>query len=763
MSHPSAQGPGDPADRVNHSSRVSTAFGLLLIFTLACLARALRAEHVFLDDGSVIFAAGDAYYHVHRALFSFLNFPDFLRFDPCINWPAGAPVPHAPLYDLALAGIARLLGGGVAGFERIAAWVPVALGALTVLPVYALAAGLRGRLAGLGAAGLYAGLPIAIAYSNVGNPDHHAAVGLEGAILLALYTSALAPGQGGRRLMWIAVGLTLTRVALLGTWHGSLLYFPIGEAALLLCGVLRNRGPLLIAQAASLLASALLIAPVVASTPTPLAGPWSATELSLLHVFSLLAVATLALAAAAAQRWWPLASPVSRLTRLGLAASLLGLAALAFSGVRDGIVPAFEFLTKQDDWGDSVLEQMSLFHQQGEVRISAAVMHVGYYAYLLPLAPVSFWLMARSPSRRDRALFLTVWTLVFGSLAVFQVRFGNDFAAAFCVAFALLLSHAATQLQRRTRVTQPVACAAAVALGVGLWAPTVGNYFEPNLRDTLARRRGVELPADFALTTIAGTQVRFAEQVRAATPATPGCDGTGDVPDYGILAAPVLGHVLHKVAHRATPADPFGPYIGEPAYRDVVRFLTTEHEPDAVAIAARLRTPFVALADGPSGSSSERVARRLMRNEGSASKGQPHLEHFRLVTEGPLGGLSFRIAFERGHGSGIPYKLFEVVPGAVLRVEAAPGELVAARLSIATPTGRRFRFGATALAGEDGIARLRVPYWTGGDETTRAVGPYRVAAGERRWVAEVSEDEVRSGRVIALASQDSRQRGDAAR
>ena len=142
-------------------SRPTAVVGLLFILVLAAAARALRMEHVFLDDGTVVFAIGDAFYHAHRALFSFHHFPDFLRFDPCINWPKGAPVPHAPLYDLALAGFARVLSDSVSGFERIAAWVPVGLGALTVIPVYALAAGLRGRAAGLGAACLYSVLPMA--------------------------------------------------------------------------------------------------------------------------------------------------------------------------------------------------------------------------------------------------------------------------------------------------------------------------------------------------------------------------------------------------------------------------------------------------------------------------------------------------------------------------------------------------------------------------------------------------------------------------
>ena len=80
-------------------NRATAAVGLLFILALAFAARALRFEHVFLDDGSVVFAIGDAFYHVHRALFSLHHFPDFLQVDPCINWPQGAPVPHPP--DLA--------------------------------------------------------------------------------------------------------------------------------------------------------------------------------------------------------------------------------------------------------------------------------------------------------------------------------------------------------------------------------------------------------------------------------------------------------------------------------------------------------------------------------------------------------------------------------------------------------------------------------------------------------------------------------------
>ena len=81
---------------------------------------------------------------------------------------------------------------------------------------------------------------------------------------------------------------------------------------------------------------------------------------------------------------------------------------------------------------------------------------------------------------------------------------------------------------------------------------------------------------------IGGTQLRFAEAVRAVTPESPGCDTSDEVPRYGILAHPAIGHVLHYVAHRATPADPLGPYIGRENFQRVLRFHRVESEFEAL-------------------------------------------------------------------------------------------------------------------------------------------------------------------------------------
>jgi len=121
--------------------------------------RALRFEVAFPGDGTVQFTSDDATYHARRALYSFVNFPSVLDFDPYIAYPDGAPVPWPPLYDWALAGVARLFGRSTLTFERVAVWASPVLSALTLVPVFAMGRRLGGTGVGLGAAWLFALLP----------------------------------------------------------------------------------------------------------------------------------------------------------------------------------------------------------------------------------------------------------------------------------------------------------------------------------------------------------------------------------------------------------------------------------------------------------------------------------------------------------------------------------------------------------------------------------------------------------------------------
>ena len=133
----------------------------------------------------------------------------------------------------------------------------------------------------------------------------------------------------------------------------------------------------------------------------------------------------------------------------------------------------------------------------------------------------------------------------------------------------------------------------------------------------------------------------------------------------------------------------------------------------------------------------------------------PSLHHFRLVGELPRGGLSIGALFERRSEQAIPYKLFEIVPGAVIELSAPPGTRVAAEAQIQVRDGRRFNYRTVGHADEAGRARLRVAYPTRSEDGgplvsgAEAVGAYRIRAGQLQLPRiRVSENAVREGRVL---------------
>jgi asparagine N-glycosylation enzyme membrane subunit Stt3 len=529
-------------------------------------------------------------------------------------------------------------------------------------------------------------------------------------------------------------------------WTGSLLYLAPAEAALFLASAALRRRDLLAAQAASAAATAALVAPVVWLSPVGGNGPWSATELSRLHLLFLAGAAAAAAAALVAERARPARSGAAALVRAAGIGLGLGAALLLLPGPREGLLPALSFLGRQDAYTELVMEQLPIFYEQGRISLAAAERRLAGFVYLVPFVPFAFGPFSRSGASRARGLVLAAWSALFGALALQQLRYANDWAPVGCVGSALLLARGADWLRARG---MGQATARAVVAGALLWLPAIPRYFVPLVRPTFAYARGDLAGVDRALLSIEGTQQRFAEAVAAATP-EPGCDDPRG-PAYGVLAHPAIGHALHRTARRATPADPFGPYIGQEGYRAVRRFFETPSEEEGVGLADRLRTPFVVTAE-EGGDAVETLAQHLHREDGSATRGRPHVERLRLVTEGPRGGVPLAAAFEETTRATSPYKLWALVAGALLEVHASPGEEVRARLPLETPTGRKFAFEARATARADGVAHLRVPYPSPSSGPVRARAPWRLRAGSRAWNVVVPERAVTSGERIVVGS-----------
>ncbi len=732
----------------------------LVLFGLVALAlcvRALGFEWVFVED-AVVFAPGDAQYHLRRSLYAFANFPTTLFWDSYINYPDGAAISWPPLFDFAVAAVGKVLARDAAAFQVLAAWASPVIGSLTLVPVYFLGREVGSRMVGLGAAGLLALLPLSVSYSRVGQLDHHCAVALIGACLLLVCTR-LAAGTGPPA--GLAAALAIGRIAMLLTWHGSLLYLGLVEATLVVAAAFTGRRELYAVQSASAAVTLLFVAPLVWLFPEPLGGPYSAIALSRLHMLAMLAVVIVSgalwllegrsVSSSGAPAAGLAGSPARRLAWTAALSVFVGAVLLALPGPRAGLEPALRFLTMTDGVGSVTGEQLPLFSILGRPTGRPAWEVWGGFAYAIPIAPLA--LLGSVPrAQRPAALVLAAWCAFFGAFAVVQRRYGNDLGPAAAVAFAAILGALARRATRGLRGRPWLAPTLALAAALALLTPPLYGHFWPLASRALLILRDGYPEADRALPTVAGSLTRFMAQVREVTPETAGYFDVSLTPEYGIVSHPNYGHMLQNVAHRATPTDPFWAFIGRTNWNAAVGLLTASSEEDATRLAADLRARYVMTS---SAAAVGKLEGWLYWRDGLNTTGWAPSSRFRLVTEGPAGGMAQADSARsrrRGDGSRVaPYKLFEVVPGAVLAVRAPPGAVVEASLTLETPVRSTFVYGTRGRADDHGIARLRVPYSTEprvGPAAVGARGRYRISESGREHHVDVTDAQVREGAVI---------------
>ncbi len=371
----------------------------------------------------------------------------------------------------------------------------------------------------------------------------------------------------------------------------------------------------------------------------------------------------------------------------------------------------------------------------------------GWYAFLIPLAPVLVAIRLRGGHPPEVLFVLLAWTTALAALALGQVRYAMDFAVVGSVVFAWTLAGLQTRLAPRLPGSGRLATALTLSAGLILLGPALAIH-AAMLRHSLT-------PPPPVAGGISPNELvrRFAEQVRRATPETSGFLEPGAAPEYGLLLPPTLGHSFLYYARRPVPANNFGPYLDAEKYDRATAFYHVPTEAEAAAIARELGARYVVTQlQGVAGQSLGAFVAQLHIRDGAVAGGRPALEHFRLVTESPAADLRPASArrTQRRPKPPIPFKLFEWVEGAVLEVRGEPGELLTAQVPITTPVMRRFLYRAASRADASGTARVRVPYSTDGSAHARATDPYTVRIGGASWQVRVPDAAVREGRVIRV-------------
>ena len=694
--------------------RVGTALVLVALGAAVVAVRGIGFEQVLpADFDGALLAIDDAQYHARRAAHTYQNFPAVLSFDPYLNYPRGAWVPWPPLYDFGLGAAGRVIGE----LEPVLVWSSVLLGLATAFVVYAIGSMLAGPGVAIPAVAIFALLPASSRYTSVGNPDHHAAVTLIASLWLACLVASLGAGDRRARIWGAQAILVLVRSAMLLTWHGSLLYVVLAEALALGLATAFDRRQQLLAQSAGCGLTALVGWAALWLPHSELGGPWSPVELSRLQPAILTSFACVALVPASWRRGATGQRFLVTAVAVGSAAGVV--AWLAW----DSLASGWEYLARVEPFIAHNLETQPLWTPDTAVGL------FGYAAWGLPLTPIAGVWLARRAEHPEPALLLAGWTSALLLLAVSSARYGSDLAPAASVSIASLLFLSGEALTRRGRLGRVPVRVATALLILLLMLPAMRSLWRHAARSALTLA-GYEVELKRPGLGFVRSVYAFVDAVRQATP------DTGEAPAYGILTPNTLGFVMNARGERPTPAGNFGPYVGREGLELTRAFYRTTDEREAFHDLRAQDVRYVVTSDAGAQAPAS-MLHRLHRDDGSWVKGRPALGHFRLVTEAPSRGVPLgALGGAAPDFVEVPYKLFEVVRGAVLQVRGSqPGRPVHAQLEVMTPSGRRFAYRASTRASSEGVARLRVPYAGEAWLVETDSGRYRVRVQEHQVVS----------------------------
>ncbi len=417
-------------------------------------------------NGGITPVGFDAFYHMRRILYTTSNFPEYIRFDSYLNYPSGFEISWPPLYDLLGSGLALILGAGnpdTHTMELAGALLPVLLGALTVIPVYAAASALFNRKMGFFSAAVFAVIPVHVYTSQFGMVDHHVAEVLLSTAAFAFFILALKSARDtglsfavlknlpSERKLALPVILSACSGAcfalLVYTWIGApmligfiALYFFLQSVLDLKSG--RKSDYLVICSASNLLTVLLLSAPLCIGVVRP-GLELSAMFLSWFQVCYVLAllVGVLLLGAFStyiASRkldWWYYPA----LTLLALGAGLFILR--IFSGEFYGfVIEGLKYSSGKGGILSSISEAGPLFFTTDGKFTLAAV--IGNFGIGFPAALAAVFLIGlewRGEKILPERVFFLLWTGFAAYLAISQRRFSYLFSVNVSILTAYLL------------------------------------------------------------------------------------------------------------------------------------------------------------------------------------------------------------------------------------------------------------------------------------------------------------------------------------
>lgn len=732
-------------NRGNSSVFSWAALGMAVV--LSFLIRCLPYANFVNPDGGFYFYSIDSYDHLRRITLGIHLFPALADFDYYAAFPHGLGQIWSPGFDYILSFICYLAGGGRIATESICFFVNPLMAAAAVVCIFFVARGMfRSEVAAVVASIVLAVSPAAIVYSLPMNFDHHVIEPLVALCLLALPILEVNGKLSWRGIVIVAGALLLSIIF----WRGSTLYWGLAFFSALVRVYASDNRLLAKSYAIAFGFAAGIVSVYCLADPWGGAGQLSFAVISWFHSGVLFAASGILILFSL--------SPSRKVFLIWLGCLAGASAVLFYGGLMAEVVGQFfkglSFVRgKGDPWFDINSELRGVFQSRYSLWYSATYLTAFWF-----LAPVAVWLGIRKWLRGGQDLLLLnfcMWApvLVMG----FTLRYSHV-AAVFASLSAGFLGHHLWFAYCRPRQRY-----ALVIFFVVLLLPGIPHYQEAMSAD-------LPSPIKSGLYGVDG----LIPWIRNHTPPTSYWLDPKQKPEYGVLARWSLGARLYQDAQRPSLSTAFG--WETRGFYEEAGFWVTEDESKAMSLLATgpiryvvvqavhdLKADYNVASQGqkegglPSGIVSAHfrpelsMQKRLVQGDGSMMKvsgGEilPALERLRMVYES-------RYLISGGDGKPLDlsyYKLFEAVPGAVIKGLAADGEQVVVSLDLETGRGRRLSYLARAYADSGGNFTLRVPYSTEGKQgDTVPLGRYVVYVGrERRGEVTVSEDDVAVGRVV---------------
>ncbi len=741
-------GDEDSKTMTGMSDKKSRMAVLLLVSFAVLLGVFLRTSSFrnFINpDGGFYFYNIDSYDHLRRVTLGVHSFPRVPAFDSYAAYPAGLGQIWAPLFDYLLSGAAALLGGSKTTIETLCFFANPFYTALTIVLIFLVARrAFASDSAGLVSAFTLALSPPHLSISIPMNFGHHV---FEAMAILFLFGLPFLEQEERLPLRGRIVAAFLLVLAIF-MWRGSTIYWGITFASVLIrCAVSGNR-KLAFDYSATFAGASLMIALFCIINPWGSAAGFHFGIISWFHVLVLgLASAVLLIYSIVRER----KTFFSFLAALAAAAAV----SLAFSPVRlfvSELVTGFTFLRGGGDaWLDANSEMKATFSFYSFF-YSASYLTAAWFA--IPLAAM----MAFFEWYKNRSNVFALNLLLWSPLMAFGLVLRYSFIAG--TFSALVAGYLFSRAWSRWRRAAPRAVMTAALIGL-LFLPALPHY-----RVSLTSH----LPSHMQY----GLQGRSGvlEWIRNSTPPTSYYLSPDRRPEYGILASWDLGSQLYYGAQRPAVATAFG--WEAHGFYEWAGFMATGNQDAAIGILRNNNVRYVLINAFSSVRSMYASAvqgeQRSALPAGTAGKWNPGMSMYERLAyhDGSGHALSggfvpalgnFRLVYETDYrettaarGTVSYYKVYEMVPGAVITGKTKPLGRVAVTLPLTTSARRDFLFQDAIVAGRDGRYRFTVPYATKLVQgSTIARDDYRVYGdGMANRKVAVAERDIEEGRTITV-------------